>query len=274
MFRHTILIIWIAVLSAAGLYAEEQDTLTTKTSNTYSIKNELTEWSIYSSIYAAGYIFQKHEPFFDEPLIGGEADKKYKKDTVPSLWIQLWMGGVYGYIAFTPNNEGLLNDVAYNNIKGFFESVAYSYFITSFTKVTVGRKRPSFDNYPESEKDDSGRKSFISGHSSLSFVIATYSSLFVYEYTGDNSRPVDIAIKSTVITASFCAAVFTAWSRVDDNRHHMSDVIAGSAVGVVSGVAGYMHQNRWNLLSCTEDNLSLLPIFTGDEAYLAVIKKI
>jgi membrane-associated phospholipid phosphatase len=138
----------------------------------------------------------------------------------------------------------------------------------------IGRKRPSYDNYPESEKDNSGRKSFISGHSSLSFVIATYSSLFVYEHTGDNTRTFDIALKSTAITASFCAAGFTAWSRVDDNRHHVSDVIAGSAAGIFSGVAGYIHQNGWLAWNQTEENISLLPIFTGDDIYIALIKKI
>jgi len=276
MLKHTgVIIIFIIMVYSAAVQADSADHSDSGAPNSFSLKDEIIEWGIYSSLYASGYMLNRHGPFFDEPLIGGETDKRYKKnDTVPSLWLRAWMGGVYGYIAFTPNNEGFLNEVAYNNTKGFFESVGYSYFITSFTKVITGRKRPSYDNYPEHEKDDSGRESFISGHSSLSFVIAAYSSLFIYEHTGDNSRPFDIALKSTAITASFCAAGFTAWSRIKDNRHHLSDVIAGGTAGIISGVAGYMHQNGLFNRAVLSDNITIHPEIFNETLFLSINKKI
>lgn len=268
-----LLITGTVLLCTTSLYAGQNGSGRTGETGSYTLKYELAEWGIYSSLYAGAYLLDRHGPFMEDPLIGGATGKPYKKNRVPASWLAAWMGGVYGYIALFPNEEGSFNRVTYDNIKGFYESVAYAHFITVFTKVTAGRKRPSYDDYPESDKDSDGRMSFISGHSSTAFVIATYSSLYMAEHTGDNSDAADLGLKAAAITASFSAAIYTAWSRVEDNRHHKSDVIAGGAVGILSGCAGYIHQNGWFGTGEHDWRISLIPVVSGDTVYMSVLKK-
>ncbi len=255
------------------IYSEEKAGADRPDQSTYSVGSELLEWGIYTSLYAGAFLVDQHKPSTDRTIIGGSTGKPYRdRDTVPAYWLGEWMAGVYAYIALSPNEDGSFNRITYNNIKGFYEAAAYNHFITVITKVGVGRKRPSYENYPESEKDDDGRKSFISGHSSTAFVIATYSSLYIAEHSGNNTDTVNLMLKVGIIAASFSAATYTAWSRVHDNRHHVSDVIAGGTVGVVSGVTAYMHQNGWFKKLTADNTVSLIPAASEDSAYIAMCK--
>ncbi len=268
MLKYLILII------PATVYAEKYDSYNTAAKTSYSIKNEAIEWGIYSSLYAGAFLMDKHGPFFDDPLIGGATGAPYKdRDTVPMLYIESWMAGIFGYIALSPNEEGFLNRVTYNNIKGFYESIAYAHFITVFTKVTAGRKRPSYDNYPEDDRNNGGRKSFISTHSSIAYVTATYSSLYITGHSGNNSDLLNLGLKATVISASFSAAAYTAWSRIEDNRHHKSDVIAGGAVGILSGIAGYIHQNSRFRADTSSAMISIIPLISKDAVYISILNQ-
>ena len=256
------------------LYADVYPVENQEGENSYSAGSEIFEWGIYTSLYCGAVLLKKHGPLFDDPLIGGRTDKPYKSEsTIPAQWLNYWTAGVYGYILMLPNNEGQINSITYNNIKGFYESIAYSYFITIFTKVTAGRKRPSYDDYPEKDKENDGRRSFISGHSSAAFVTAAYSSLYIAEHSGNSSDGITIALKTAAVTASFAAASYTAWSRVNDNRHRWSDVIAGAAAGAGSGVAGYMHQNGWLCRGDRKSEISIIPVLTEDGISAAVVKQ-
>jgi membrane-associated phospholipid phosphatase len=44
--------------------------------------------------------------------------------------------------------------------------------------------------------------------------------------------------------AALSLAGYTAWTRVHDNRHHPSDVIAGSALGLTAALVSYLLHNR------------------------------
>jgi len=238
-----------------------------------SMKEEALEWGIYTSLFAGSFYLSNREPFFSRPLISGETDRDYKKkDTVPSAWLKIWMAGTYGFIALTPNSSGYCNRVTYNNIKGFYEAASYTAFLTSLTKTAAGRKRPSYDNYPEKEKNNDGRKSFISGHSSTAFLIASYSSLYAAYIPGNNSRTLHIILKGIFISTSFSAAAFTAWSRVDDNRHHWSDVIAGGTAGILSAGAGFYHQNFYSG-NDSRGAFIILPMAAGEKLYLTASMK-
>lgn len=263
----------ILILFSPAIYAEEKTGADRQYQSSYSIGSEIIEWGIYTSLYAGAFLIDRNEPLTDKTIIGGSTGKPYKnRDTVPAYWLGEWMAGVYAFIALSPNEDGSFNRITYNNIKGFYEAVAYNHFVTVITKIGIGRKRPSYENYPESEKENDGRKSFISGHSSTAFVIATYSSLYIAEHSGDNNDTVNLLLKGGIIAASFSAATYTAWSRVHDNRHHVSDVIAGGTVGVVSGVTAYMHQNGWFKKLASDDTVSVLPVASDDTAYIAICK--
>jgi membrane-associated phospholipid phosphatase len=83
--------------------------------------------------------------------------------------------------------------------------------LTQGLKVAVGRERP-----------DGGRYSFPSGHASSTFATATV----LQRHFGWK-----------VGLPAYGLAAYVAGSRLQENKHFMSDVIFGAAVGVVSGRA-------------------------------------
>jgi membrane-associated phospholipid phosphatase len=100
-------------------------------------------------------------------------------------------------------------------------SLAMTGVITEAVKLAVGRHRPSNSG---SDADDfrpfSGQTSAPSGHAAMAFSLATTLSDEIH-------RPWATAILYTLATG-------TAWSRVNDNVHWFSDVVAGAAFGFVT----------------------------------------
>ena len=96
--------------------------------------------------------------------------------------------------------------------------------MTAGLKYATQRERP----------DQSNNHSFPSGHASVTFATATV----IERHLGWKSS----ALGYTV--ASYVAA-----SRLHDNRHWLSDVVFGSAVGIVSGRAVTEHgRQTWTLM--------------------------
>lgn len=93
-------------------------------------------------------------------------------------------------------------------------------FVTA-AKFTSGRSRPS---QAGSDADDfspfSGHTSAPSGHAAMAFALATSLS--------------DEIHNPWVTAGLYTLAAGTAWSRVNDDVHWFSDVVAGAAVGIVS----------------------------------------
>jgi len=82
--------------------------------------------------------------------------------------------------------------------------------------VTFGLK----EAFPELRPDGSDRKSFPSGHTSMSFAAA--SSLF-------NRQGQSVGIPA------FAVATFVGFARVQADKHHWYDVVVGAAIGSASG---------------------------------------
>jgi len=153
---------------------------------------------------------------------------------------------------------------------GFAEAMAFTAGATEVLKFSFGRLRPDFqdrvrrhycatgglsgaecppglggplDADPERAAKilTDGRRSFPSGHASTSFAMATYASLvtgghFVWgERAGGASRGLGVLVQ----TAAMATATFVAGSRIDDGRHHASDVLTGAALGFGFGNLSY-----------------------------------
>ena len=107
------------------------------------------------------------------------------------------------------------------NWPGLIVSDAFSVAIMAATvnglKYTVKRPRP----------DGSSFNSFPSGHTATAFMTAT----MLHKEYGWRSPWFSIG--------SYTAATFTAYSRLLNNRHWMSDILAGAAIGIGSGHLGY-----------------------------------
>lgn len=152
---------------------------------------------------------------------------------------------------------------------GLAEALALNLLTTEVLKVSVGRLRPDFqdrvrrfycqradhqgvsctgtevplDDDPVKAQKllDDGRKSFPSGHSSTSFAMATYAALatggrFVWSADATaGSRAAGIGAQ----LAALGLAGWVAWTRVDDGRHNVSDVLTGAAIGTVFANIAY-----------------------------------
>ena len=100
-------------------------------------------------------------------------------------------------------------------------SLAMAGVVVTVAKIVAGRSRPSRLG---SDADDfspfSGNSSAPSGHSAMAFALAA---------------SLSEEIRNPWATAGlYTLAAGTAWSRVNDNVHWFSDVVAGAAVGIVS----------------------------------------
>jgi membrane-associated phospholipid phosphatase len=86
-------------------------------------------------------------------------------------------------------------------------SLATVGLVTALMKVTVGRERPNGRGY----------QSFPSGHTSISFGVAEVVSTLYGNWWG---------------MPFYGAALITGISRIHDNKHYLSDVMAGAGLGV------------------------------------------
>ncbi len=106
------------------------------------------------------------------------------------------------------------------------EALAVNYVLTSVVKVGVGRSRPDTGG----DGDDlhwiafsSANWSFPSGHTSTMFALAT-----VFSSELHDEAP-------WVPFVAYPLAAWTGVSRVLDKRHWATDVVAGAALGILSG---------------------------------------
>lgn len=95
-----------------------------------------------------------------------------------------------------------------NGFKEYGYSFASNTILTLGLKYGINRKRPDGENY-----------SFPSGHTSFSFLGATY---LQQKYGKTWGIP------------SFLAASFVGYSRVASKRHYVSDVLTGAVIGTLS----------------------------------------
>ncbi|KAG5481013.1 hypothetical protein LSCM1_06689 [Leishmania martiniquensis] len=128
-------------------------------------------------------------------------------------------------------------------------SIAFSMLIVSAVKVYAGRLRPDFlarlraEGFTPASVDvdfcavpKDGRVSFPSGHSGISFAafvpfcFYVLHSLHAFRLSGVSLWRIVIGLLPLILP------ITVAVSRTRDNRHFFDDVIAGSAIGIVSAL--------------------------------------
>ncbi len=211
---------------------------------------EAAEWGLTGAAFISARKVD-HMPAWNScPFFNGVSDRPFCENTISETQLYAAAGLTVLGIGFIPNNDGWLQPSNYRHSKGFLETLSATYLLTAITKNLFGRKRPSFAHYPGEDRMDAD-KSFPSGHASISFAIASYSSLYVFDHIGHWDRNVDKAGKLLYFATSHMLASYVGYTRITDNRHFLSDVIAGGLLG--SGVAAvvYSFQNQQN---STEDS--------------------
>ncbi|TPP41743.1 PAP2 family protein [Leishmania donovani] len=83
-----------------------------------------------------------------------------------------------------------------------------------------------------------GRLSFPSGHSSTSFAVCTVVCLFFVAHLRPFARHASFT-RLIICLLPISVSLMCAVSRTRDNKHHFSDIIAGSLIGVVSAFLSF-----------------------------------
>lgn len=112
------------------------------------------------------------------------------------------------------------------------ETMLLAYGAKELTKHFVDRKRPYmyFDGAPKNKIEEGDwDDSFVSGHTTLSFSAATFTTLVFCQYFPDSPW------KIPIIVTSFTLAAATAGLRIASGNHFITDVLAGAGLGSVIG---------------------------------------
>lgn len=138
-----------------------------------------------------------------------------------------------------PSVAGSLDDLV-----PILEAQMFARWASRAAKLAFGRQRP-YAHYtgPEDEDDN---LSFPSGHTTFAFSIAT-SAGTVAHLRGYRSEPLVWALGLTFASA-------TGYLRMAADRHYLTDVIAGAALGSVAGLTVPLLMRR---------NVELLPTANG-----------
>jgi membrane-associated phospholipid phosphatase len=178
-----------------------------------------TDWLIFSGTFAVTsgtFLIDKHARIFSKTSFG---DKLFSIDNVFNVTIQvIYIAGIYGY--------GLIfDDPKIRNLGlQLVESCTYAGIVTSVIKTAAGRSRPyvgkgNMDWHPVQFNTD--QTSFPSGHATLAFAVSSVMANYL-----DN-------IYWKIGWYTIASLVGTA--RIYHDKHWLSDVFIGSAIGYFIG---------------------------------------
>jgi len=109
-------------------------------------------------------------------------------------------------------------------------SVVAAGLTTGALKEITGRFRPDNTTDPYVFRPFTNHDAFPSGHATMAFALAT-------SLSAEIQRPWATALL-------YAGATGTAWSRLNDQKHWLSDVLAGATVGIT---AANVIEGRWRI---------------------------
>eukprot|EP01060_Flectonema_neradi_P013136 TRINITY_DN19919_c0_g1_i1.p1 TRINITY_DN19919_c0_g1~~TRINITY_DN19919_c0_g1_i1.p1 ORF type:complete len:298 (+),score=33.80 TRINITY_DN19919_c0_g1_i1:56-895(+) len=210
--------------------------------------------------------FKYSSPYCGRRLSESDQSIQFKYSTSPAFptWTLPLVGGVvpatlcvlfvvlnrYKNSGNLPQGYSLRHDV-HNIILATLQACLLAICLTDPLKNYAGRLRPdyadrlqraglaisAFEEICASTKEEvmDGRRSFPSGHSSISFAGWTIVALLVFTRIPVRSRGADVFWRLCVLVPTLMFPAVVAISRTRDNRHNFSDVLAGSCIGVFAG---------------------------------------
>jgi membrane-associated phospholipid phosphatase len=156
----------------------------------------------------------------DSPVLNGQ-DPHSTRDAIPAAALLL---GTWAYAALSDSQDGRRETFT------MLEAAAFSSVTAEGIKFAAGRARPNESNRVDDWR--AGGSSFPSLHTTAAFAIGTV----LAESGGDDVRWVRRILGYGVAGA-------TAYIRVHDNAHWLSDTVAGAALGAASARFA-MHRNE------------------------------
>jgi membrane-associated phospholipid phosphatase len=122
------------------------------------------------------------------------------------------------------------------------EAASLTMALTSVVKLAAARQRPfvAHGNWPDPDRrhDPDDNLALWSGHTALSFAVAA-SAGTIASMRGRGEAP-------WVWATGLTAAAAVGWFRIGADEHHLTDVLAGAAVGTAIGIAAprLLHRSR------------------------------
>ncbi|CAH0687391.1 unnamed protein product [Chilo suppressalis] len=177
-------------------------------------------------------------------------------------------GAMWAIVLSVPCALSLLAWAACNDCNDAFEilltwslALGINGVLTDMVKLIAGRPRPDFFYrcFPDGvETEDlqcngdpldimEGRKSFPSGHSSLSFCSLGVASAWICGRLGVLSRRRGSGVRVVCCLAPLVGAACVALSRSCDYHHHWQDILVGSILGF--SIAIFCYRQYYNPLS-------------------------
>jgi membrane-associated phospholipid phosphatase len=154
-------------------------------------------------------------------------------------------GGAIGLISM---DFGSGHEMA-GDLFGFIDATYTNRGATSLLKDIVGRKRPGLQfadpatigqpAYDALNAQGHYHRSFPSGHSSGSFTMVSYLERAIARKVGVHS----LARKFTFL-AFYGVAAYIGYTRIDQDEHFFSDVLAGAALGTFEGRTFYRLEHK------------------------------
>jgi membrane-associated phospholipid phosphatase len=235
MMRKYFIIVWVYLIGFNSVATFGYEKL--------KLDPEISEWGLTAAVFAVAQYLDKTPTWVKEPLLGGATNKPFRENTISSGTLYAMSGATALGVALLPCDEGWLTRPNYQHTKGLIETLSLTFLLTNITKNSVGRRRPSFDNWPQDDLTDAD-KSFFSGHTSIACALATYSSMYVTDHIGSKSNGLERAGQLSFILVSHFLAGYVGYSRVIDNQHFVSDVITGGLIGSALAAVVYSLQEE------------------------------
>lgn len=200
-------------------------------------------------------------------------------ETVPTSALVIGLPSLFVLVAAqdalrSRANDGAVDLRSLHDVSvGYAQAISWTMALVAAGKVSTGRLRPDFEDRvrrhhcagggttegidcdgvgPALDPDpreatrifEDGRRSFPSGHASTAAAAAMYTSLVVggrYVW-GEEATTSSISWGILAQTALVTAGTLIAVSRLDDGRHHLGDVAAGSMIGIgMANLAYWRH---------------------------------
>lgn len=127
-----------------------------------------------------------------------------------------------------------ISDRTFREIFLFKKALIYTYTLTEYTKTFVKRVRPN----------GADTRSFFSGHTSTTFAASTYLFLELNQFFNDwkitsENETLRNLFKFSSFGVLYGWASYVGYSRMRDNKHYLSDVLIGAAVGTLTSIFVY-----------------------------------
>jgi membrane-associated phospholipid phosphatase len=155
---------------------------------------------------------------------------------------------VYGTVTLGLVAAGLLSGDANLTRSGgrLATTLALAGATSTLAKLALGRPRPSESLDADGYSPFSGQDAMPSGHTTMAFALAT-------ALADDIHRP-------WATVGLYTLATGVGWSRINDNRHWLSDVAGGAIVGITSAK---LVNGRWRIFGLRPPSVLLGPSHAG-----------